>query len=77
MIDVPAGTEIIYRGYLLNEPDADHPDRPEGHVVLEQAETGAIRFIFPLEGRGRQRTFTTRAVFDAFNQVLASLRPVG
>ena len=43
MIDVPAGTEIIYRGYLLNEPDADHPDRPEGHVVLEQAETGAIR----------------------------------
>ena len=53
MIDVPAGTEIIYRGYLLNEPDADHPDRPEGHVVLEQAGTGAIRFIFPLEGRGR------------------------
>ena len=60
IIDVPPGIEIIYRGYTHNEPDPRDPGRPVGYAVLDEAETGALLYLFPVEGGGRQHWWECR-----------------
>ena len=74
LIDLPTGIEVIYRGWDRREPDERAPGQRLSWIVLEEAATGALLYVYPAEGDGRHRTFTTRAVYDAFNQILASLR---
>lgn len=74
LMDVPAGIEIIYRGWDRREPHERAPFRRLSWIVLEDAETGALLYVYPDAGTGQQHTFTTRAVYDAFGQILASLR---
>ncbi len=72
IIDVPPGIEIIYRGYMRNEPEPRDPGRPLGYAVLDEVETRAVLYLFPVEGGGRQHWWDCRLQFLLGKAIAAS-----
>lgn len=74
VIDVPAGSEIIYGGFYDSE-HTDEPGAPTSGVVLMDAETRAVLHIDPVTGREIvRRGATTSETNSLFNDILASMR---
>ena len=74
VIDVPAGLTIVYRGQVINEPDASRPDAPESTLVLKDVGTGSVLHIDPRTGRAGPAYITAPHLSDLFDQLIASIR---
>ena len=74
VIDVPPGLTIVYRGQVINEPDASRPDAPESTLVLKDVGTGSVLHIDPRTGRAGPAYVTAPHVSDLFDQLIASIR---
>ena len=74
VIDVPAGLTIVYRGQVINEPDASRPDAPESTLVLKDVGTGSVLHIDPRTGRAGPAYITAPHVSDLFDHLIASIR---
>ena len=74
VIDVPAGLTIVYRGQVINEPDASSADAPESTLVLKDVGTGSVLHIDPRTGRAGPAYITAPHVSDLFDHLIASIR---
>ena len=74
VIDVPAGLTIVYRGQVINEPDASRPDAPESTLVLKDVGTGSVLHIDPRTGRAGPAYITAPHLSTLFDQLIASIR---
>ncbi len=78
VIDVPAGIEILAKGFVILTL---HPDTPapgvSTHILpLQDMATGAVLSIDAETGLEAERFGTTPAVDAMFDQIIASIRTV-
>ena len=75
VIDIPAGAEIVFEGFLLNRPVVGS-NLPVKTAVLMDVGTGSRLHIDPETGRDVYRFITSDEADTLFDQIAASIRSV-
>ena len=75
VIDIPAGAEIVFEGFLINRPVVGS-NLPGTTAVLRDVGTGSRLHIDPETGRDVYRFITSDEADTLFDQIVASIRRV-